>query len=494
MKKSLAVFVILAMYSSVVHAAVITLSGGDAGEGLTLYPSLVVVAERNRGTSIVIQGTTFVTANTVNAISFAAPGLSNSTGGYPTPGSPTTNDTNITTLLNTAVVSNTGNLTTTITGLTIGKPYVVNLLMTEDSSNNFNRELQFTFNNVVGGGSPINAFRTAIQTGYNVQETIIPTATTITIVENSPGYYTPPSSNTLVSGAGTNFSILSGAAISQVPATIGLSSAVNATVIRGGNANVGTSIANSAISGAVNLNYSLAATGGGSLTITGTPDTGSLVAQAAASAQTANVVTNAVTTPIGVNAVAFTATATDSNATNSGTSLNADLTVLDHSNGIFNNVTGAATGSLSNSNHTLDLNFGTVALNAGGGFIDSFFDIFADVTTASFTARLDLDSISAGTGSVSQLFRQAGATTASNIVASNTLSGYTYRFDTTAIGTYSAQYIFTLSDENLSGATSQTITLNLQGTVAAVPEPNALIMSLCGGVGVWFMRRPRRRS
>ncbi|MGO9115609.1 MAG: PEP-CTERM sorting domain-containing protein [Thermoguttaceae bacterium] len=108
-----------------------------------------------------------------------------------------------------------------------------------------------------------------------------------------------------------------------VPATISLSSALNARIMPGGTGTLGATITNSAVSGANNLNYTLAAaaTGGSATLGTVTPGSDSL----APGASDANTVT-ATSTNLGINTITFTAS--DPNASNSPQTINATLTVV----------------------------------------------------------------------------------------------------------------------------------------------------------------------
>ncbi|MCY2930170.1 MAG: PEP-CTERM sorting domain-containing protein [Planctomycetota bacterium] len=151
-----------------------------------------------------------------------------------------------------------------------------------------------------------------------------------------------------------------------------------------------------------------------------------------------------------------------------GTTVTVTGSILDHSSASFQNLTGAGTPTLGAK--TLTLNFGSVYVDAGGGYLDSLFDVFANVTTPGATAGLDLDLIDAGTGDVGRLYRQAGLTDFTNLPA-GTGTPYAFRFDTSTVGTYSATYHFKLSDQDLPGATiagSDVLTLTLTGRVTRV--------------------------
>ncbi|MCE9556896.1 MAG: hypothetical protein K8T91_26410 [Planctomycetes bacterium] len=201
--------------------------------------------------------------------------------------------------------------------------------------------------------------------------------------------------------------------------------------------------------------------------------------------------TTAVGNPTGAVQVS---TGSSGTVTSSPVTVNLSGQILDHSDADFANVTGAATPTLGLTSLTLD--FGTVMQGSGGGFLDGLFDLLADTSGfgAALTAGLDLDSISPISGNFAKLFKQSGANTFVNLPATNTQS-YVYRLDTTVPGTYTATYQFNLSDEDLPGATTQTLTLILNAEVAAVPEPSSIALGLCGLAGLLgmaFIARRRR--
>jgi len=128
-----------------------------------------------------------------------------------------------------------------------------------------------------------------------------------------------------------------------------------------------------------------------------------------------------------------------------------DLNVLDHANASF------ASGL---DQDLLTIDFGTLGV---GGTVNSAFDLNNLSATLGFTADLDLDSI-IGTGDTGVL--GSDLATFGNLLAgaSNTFSA---SFDTSIVGLFSATYTLNLSDEDIAGATSQVLTLQLLGEVAA---------------------------
>jgi hypothetical protein len=150
----------------------------------------------------------------------------------------------------------------------------------------------------------------------------------------------------------------------------------------------------------------------------------------------------------------------------------------------------------SNSGTTLSLDFGTFIHNNG---VQTLGDAIVNLLqTAGFTAELDFDSI-VGSGDTGLLFTdlasgeftalEAGAANAHEFLAS---------FDTNnAPGTYSATYTIGLSDADgyagAGAAGSQTLTLNLSGTIQ-VPEPSAALLFVLGGLGAAIAARRGRSA
>lgn len=126
-----------------------------------------------------------------------------------------------------------------------------------------------------------------------------------------------------------------------------------------------------------------------------------------------------------------------------------NLSVLDHSDGSF--VSGL-------DQNLLAIDFGSVS---AGGVIDSSFDIFNLEQTLGFTAELDLDSV-VGSGDTGVLTTDLASF---NGLAAGSYNGFMASFDTSAVGSFSATYTLNLSDENIVGATSQVLTLQLLGEV-----------------------------
>ena len=134
-----------------------------------------------------------------------------------------------------------------------------------------------------------------------------------------------------------------------------------------------------------------------------------------------------------------------------------NLAVLDHSEASF------APGV---NQDALVIDFGTIA--TGGGVLTQPFTIENLEATMGFTAGLDLDGI-VGSGQTATLFTDLAPF--ANLAAGSGLS-FTASFDTSAVGVFSAQYVLSVSDENVSGAAAGTdLVLTLMGQVTGVCDP-----------------------
>jgi hypothetical protein len=134
---------------------------------------------------------------------------------------------------------------------------------------------------------------------------------------------------------------------------------------------------------------------------------------------------------------------------------------------------------LSNSGTTLNVDLGT--FNVGSGLQGQSDSIFNVLQTNGFTAELDFDTIS-GSGHTSVLYTSL-TNGAFSALAAGMANAYLFNmtFDTNnAPGVYSATYELRLSDANAytgaSAAASQLITLNLTGTLTAIPEPTWTVL------------------
>jgi autotransporter-associated beta strand protein len=236
----------------------------------------------------------------------------------------------------------------------------------------------------------------------------------------------------------------------QLPAKMSASlAALPATVIRGASVSANLAVSNAApvavSQGADRLDYGF--TGTGILAVTGT---GSDMALGSASTHALSVNTSSP----GSQAGSITVAATSPQASAPTFTQNVTMGVLDHAIGSF----AAATTVTS-----LDIDFGT--LTQGSGTSSRNFSVFnrAGTLGSSWTAKLDLDSVSAS-GSTGVF-----ATTLSPFanLASGSSRTYSLSMFTATSGSFSGSYLLRLSDEDLPGATSQTISLTVRGVVAA---------------------------
>jgi autotransporter-associated beta strand protein len=236
----------------------------------------------------------------------------------------------------------------------------------------------------------------------------------------------------------------------QLPAKMSASLAsLPATVIRGASVSANLTVSNAApvavSQGADRLDYGF--TGMGILAVTGT---GSDMALGTANTHAVSVNTS---TP-GSQTGSITVTATSPQASSPTFTQNVTLGVLDHAIGSF-----AAASTVA----SLDIDFGT--LTQGSGTSSRSFRVFnrAGALGSSWTAKLDLDSVRAS-GSTGVF-----ATTLSPFtnLASGSSRTCSLSMFTATSGSFSGSYLLRLSDEDLPGATSQTISLTVRGVVAA---------------------------
>jgi hypothetical protein len=263
------------------------------------------------------------------------------------------------------------------------------------------------------------------------------------------------------SGAVVNPSLISGLSnpyfiALSVPSTVALTAVSNATIITGGTGSLGTTVSNSAVSGASNLNYTLTAaiqTGSGTLG-TVTPATDSLAPGASNSCTVPASSTN-----LGVNTISFTAS--DPNSSNGSLSSSATLTVLDHSN---------ASLSSTATQKSETINFGNVL--RGATIPSRSFTIYnlAANTSAAYTAKMQLTgfSTSGNTAFQTNLANFNGLTA----VGGSNGNTFTAALNTgsymTGSGTISMSASQLVDDSSLPGAGSNNnggLTITMQGNV-----------------------------
>jgi uncharacterized repeat protein (TIGR03803 family) len=242
-------------------------------------------------------------------------------------------------------------------------------------------------------------------------------------------------------------------ALNIAPATIGLSSVSNSTIINGGTGTVGTTVSNSPSSG-YNLNYTLTAaiqSGSGTLG-TVTPATNSLAPSASDFCTV-----SATSTNLGVNTISFTAS--DPNSSNLSQTTTATLTVLDHSNA---SLSSTATQT------SQTINFGNVL--KGATIPSQTFTIYnrAANTSAAYTANLKLTNFSTSGDSALttnlSTFNALAAGSGTTCTASLNTSNYT----TTGVTTITMSAFQLLDDSSLPGAgknNNNGISITLQGNV-----------------------------
>ncbi len=131
------------------------------------------------------------------------------------------------------------------------------------------------------------------------------------------------------------------------------------------------------------------------------------------------------------------------------------LRVLDHANGSFDNPADQ---------NTLTLDFGSVPVGTGQHALN--YSVYNLEAAASFTAALDIDAVGS-TGDVAVLTTDAAP---QNGLAAGASLPLTAWIDTNTLGSFSATYTFSLSDEDLPGAQpAADLVLTLVGEVVTPP-------------------------
>jgi endonuclease I len=111
----------------------------------------------------------------------------------------------------------------------------------------------------------------------------------------------------------------------------------------------------------------------------------------------------------------------------------------------------------------LTIDFGTIT--DGNAILTQALMVHNLETTSGFTAALDVDAVNTG-GDTAALYTDAAPFTG---LAAGTGQAFTAMFDTAAIGAFSTQVVFNVSDEDIPGATAgMPLTLNLTGEVVAL--------------------------
>ena len=223
--------------------------------------------------------------------------------------------------------------------------------------------------------------------------------------------------------------------------------------IVGANVDVPVTVANAApvqsANGADELDYNVSGSG----VVTGS-DSGTAYAL-----QSGNVHSLSLdTSQAGLKTGSVQAQATSQSAANASFDQAINAIIFDHANASFSD---------SSDQDVLTIDFGSVNV---GGVIDAAFDLSNLEQTPVFTADLDLDSID-GTGDTAALWTNLAAFSGLEAGLSN---AFLASFDTSAPGDFSAAYTLSLSDQDLPGATGQTLTLQLIGQVLAASLPGDL--------------------
>ncbi len=142
-------------------------------------------------------------------------------------------------------------------------------------------------------------------------------------------------------------------------------------------------------------------------------------------------------------------------ANDANDSINVNLTVLDHATPSFDGGSEVT---------TLMHDFGSVAQ---GSMIPAFgFDVFNLGTLPAFTAELDFDSFMAA-GDTGVLIADLAGSAGTLHLAGGTSHEFAALLDTSTPGMFSATYTLSLSDEDLPGALTKSLTLTLVGEVTA---------------------------
>ena len=147
-------------------------------------------------------------------------------------------------------------------------------------------------------------------------------------------------------------------------------------------------------------------------------------------------------------------------ANDANDTFNVSLTVLDHATPSF---------SPSSTVTSLNYNFGNVAI---GDPAPAFsFDVYNLLATAGYTAIMDFDSVTPSGNS--SAFSTNFATFAGSLqLAGGAFQTFMTSFNTSAIGTFTANYTLGFSDENIAGALNKSITLSLSGIMRLAGDYN----------------------
>jgi len=136
---------------------------------------------------------------------------------------------------------------------------------------------------------------------------------------------------------------------------------------------------------------------------------------------------------------------------------NVSLEVLDHAAGSFNGATQVT---------SLMYDFGSVGLGTSDPTFN--FDLFNLESTVGYTAALDFDSLGTA-GDTGVLTADLAAAAGSLSLDGGTSQGFTVTFDTASAGSFSATYTLMVSDEDLPGELTDSLTLTVMGQIIGDP-------------------------
>ncbi len=234
----------------------------------------------------------------------------------------------------------------------------------------------------------------------------------------------------------------------QLPASMGVTTdSPAARAIVGAVLTNSFAVSNNAPVGITNgadfLDYTFA--GAGNVTASGAGTNWALTA-----AQT-NAFTFSATT-VGTNTGSLVVTAASPQTANATVTNNFSVDVLHHATASFSSNSAVS---------LLELDLGSITL--GDAAASQSFDLFnlPGASGSAWTASLDLDSISET--DPSGLF--SSTLTPFSDLAAGASSGYAVSLAAAALGSFEGVFTLNLSDEDLAGATTQSITINVRGTV-----------------------------
>ena len=131
--------------------------------------------------------------------------------------------------------------------------------------------------------------------------------------------------------------------------------------------------------------------------------------------------------------------------------INVSLTVLDHAKASFSSPALATT-------KTID--FGNIAVGSSPSPMN--FSVFNLLAASGFSANMDFDSFTPS-GNTSAFTTNLAASAGSLSIAAGSSQSFAASFVAMTVGTFTANYMLNISDENIAGALNSSITLTLTG-------------------------------